>query len=81
MRLMDYFAAQALTALIQRDTAIAIHEISEDDGKPSPPCFYGDAAAYIELSKEAYCIAWEMVRARDEYWPNSILNQPPENNS
>lgn len=70
MRLIDYFAAQALTALIQRDTDIAIHELTEADGEPQPPLFYGDASAYIELSQEAYCLAWEMVRARDEYGPN-----------
>jgi hypothetical protein len=67
MRLMDYFAAQALTALIQRDTAIAIHEISEAEGKPRPPSFYGCASIYDELSKEAYCIARAMIEGRMRY--------------
>lgn len=65
--MLDAFASRAMNALIQRDTLIAIHELSEYEGSPQPPVYAGDAGAYEDVAEEAYCIAWAMIHAREKF--------------
>ena len=71
MRLMDYFAAHALTALIDRDSTLASNEPDKYGEKVGQPFFYGDPGAYTEVAKEAYCLAWGMMNARERWELNS----------
>jgi len=66
MTLRDWFAGMALQGLIERDTKIAVHELSKADREPAAPILYKDGAAYTDLSNEAYIIADEMLAARKE---------------
>lgn len=64
LTIRDWFASQALNALIQRDTKIAQFELEKDTGEYRP-VFYKDASAYVDLAAEAYMIAVAMLDARE----------------
>ncbi len=63
-KLIDKFAIAAIPQLIQRDTQIQIFDFEKDGSEPKPE-FFKDAAAYEELAKDAYCLAWAMFNARE----------------
>lgn len=66
LSIRDWFAGMALSGLIERDTKIAVHELSKADREPAAPILYKDGSAYTDLAKEAYIIAAEMLTARKE---------------